>query len=294
MLTSCCISFLGAGDSVLRYINGEWLNVSAKCKRQKNLGYFDASYCDDDEYHDNLAYAYDQREPQHQMEVDADDYDDVEGLDLCSARYRRPDAFWMGDGFRKEEQRSMYTKLRPRRTSMSHRIRHYGDNSSNYDDQSDARRALYNRYSTFYPTTWAGRHLHDCSRVYRAAHVLSPSPSMSHPIYRNHQPYVRPMATATVEATSSRMWDDDPRRKIVTKFCGCGSSSAEPILKQMDPIALPMQRHKPIEKSLIKNDPDKETGTTGKEIEHKIDGRKTLIENDTKNGLESATENNTM
>lgn len=281
------------GDRVLRYINGEWVNVTAKCERQKNLGFFIDNDNDGGfDQHDNSQYM------SYNMKVNDDDEDDF------SSQYpsnHRPDLFWIGDGFRKE----VRPKYRSERVSTRHPIiQHF------YDYQDDCRRdskcsnLLFNRYSTIPSVTLVEKNVLDGGKRQSICLPTLPPPlALNYPKLKGYHPYSRPIIststlttpTATAGPSRIRMRENLPRRITVPKCCCCESTSGAPsMLSQINTIPFQMEWLEPKKEPLIENDLDQGPSTIVTKINRNTDELRPIVE-DAKQTDEpkSETKNNT-
>lgn len=200
---------------MLRYVDGEWINVSQNCKREMNLGYDECASYSINGGDDQLdSYKYD-------MAVNDEDVDDE---DNCMPNYHnnwRPDTFWMGDGFH-EQMRAQQCRLKPV-SMMRDCIRQRGEDSG-YDD--DARNffgsnhgLIQDHYPTFLSITLIGKAVRDNGQP----QPPPLQPVKHHSVSRGCHPYSRPIATTF--PLFSRL-DSPPKRTDVAKS-GCRESLSE-------------------------------------------------------------------
>lgn len=270
--------FSCTGDRVLRYIHGEWKNVSAKCKREKNLGYYENDNADyaDRQDDDDASYAYD-------MEIEMNDDDDDHEEEDCALRFhnnRRPDLFWIGDGFHKHQARPRH---RPERVSMRqnrvHHRHHHGD-GFNHDD-------MLNRYPAHSPINWIKKKVYD-DENHRSVRLPFPitSLSMNRPPHKGYHPYAQPMppvattvsvAPAAAPASCHRIHGIEPTQIAVSKCCCCENKAAS-MVNQMQ--AMPSQWQVPsMQKPSTKNESIEGSSKTVTNPEQKFDEPKTMVEN---------------
>lgn len=207
------------------------------------------------------------------MAINDDDDDDNEEAD-CLPRYhnnRRPDAFWMGDGY--------YKKRHPRRRSelvsmrRRQRIHNRGDDIG--DDLND---------DQTFPITLVGKNVHDGGypRLARFLPQSPPLPPINCPMFRGYHPYSRPIAPA---APLCQIRDNQPKRLTVATCCCCKNSPAAPIKSVAEfknkIEALPMQMQEQQKAQEPEQGPSTTaTTTTVTEMQQKSDEHKPTIEND--------------
>lgn len=211
---------------MLRYIDGEWINVSAKCKREMNLGYDEcASYSFNDGYDQLDNYKYD-------MEVNDEDVDDE---DNCMPNYHnnwRPDSFWMGDGFH-EQMRDQQCRFKPV-SMMQDCIRQRGDDSGMDDDAriffGSNHGLIQDHYPTFSSITLIGKAVRDNGKP----QPTPLQPMKHHSMSRGCHPYSRSRvaAPATFPLFSPL---DSPQKRIDVAKSGCRESSSE-VERKIDEI----------------------------------------------------------
>lgn len=275
---------------MLRYIDGEWVNVSAKCKRQKSLGYYDN---DVDDVNYSTDGGYDQLN-KYEMDVndgdfDDDDDDEDEVEDDCMPRYhnnRRPDSFWMGDGFQKQmcprQNRSNYVSMR------RHRIHQHGDDSDYGDERKliGGNRMLHNRFSAFSSVTLIGKAIRNDAKprsVRFMPHSQPMLPINRHSMFRGYHPYSRPaIAPPPPPPTSPRIEIcDDPSKRIgVGNCCCCQGPPVVPMVNRKIEV-MPVQiqwREKEQDQKQVEQNPSPSTTTTTTEIQQKSDELMPIIE----------------
>lgn len=228
------------GDRVLRYINGEWTNVSTKCQRLKNLGYYD-DIADDSDCPYDAGYAKD-------METDDDD----DYLPRYYNNHHRPDSFWMGDGFRKQRR----PRYRPDYSSMrDQHVHYYGDTNPNdmYRDKNKRDRFLSNRYPRLSSLTWVENKVFDDKQDPEVRFTLpNSSLPMDRPIFSGYHHYARPMppteataicAAPALPAVPASCFERcfEPKQCPVTKDCRCKNSPDLPNLNRPEPMPFLMQ-----------------------------------------------------
>lgn len=272
-----CSCALRTGDRMLRYINGEWANVNAKCKRQKSLGYYDDNDDDDTYSTDQLdKYSYDK-------EVNEDIDDDY------LAHNQRPDLFWMGDGFHKQVYRRYCSTPAPFRQRHMHRVDYIGYNDEQNFGQNGG--MLDSRYSNFSAVALVGQVIKDDGRS-RSVRSLPQSPrlpSIKPSMHRGYHPYSRSRA-ATPAATPaptticlrSQMRGNPAIQSGTAKCHYCNRQPAAPQMNrkiQVQPVQI--QLRKPIQLQEPKrNEPGpSSSATTTAKIHQTSNGNVQEIEN---------------
>lgn len=218
---------------MLRYVDGEWINVSSKCKRHTNLGYDDcANYSINAGYDQLDNYKYD-------MAVNDEDVDDE---DNCMPNYHnnwRPDSFWMGDGFH-EQMRSHQCRLKPV-SMMRDSIRLRGD-----DDDAriflGSNGLIQDHYPTFPSITLIGKDVRDNDKP----QPTPLQPMKHHSMSRGCHPYSRPTAAAPATFPLFSPLDSPPKRFDVAKT-GCRESSSE-VERKIDEIKWREKEQEPQQK----------------------------------------------
>lgn len=250
------------GDRVLRYVDGEWVNVSAKCKREKNLGYFidNKDSCNDGEY-------------------DQTDDDVEDDYAFCYRNNQRPDLFWMGDGLHKQA----LARRQLDRASMSRPIIHHvyddGDRALKQQDSKHAA-LLFNRYPAISSITLVQKTVAEGGkpRPVRLPQLPSPPPlAVNYPKYRGYHPYGRPMIAAV--APRARARDAQPTRIALAKCCCCNNPSVVPMLAQVNSMPFQMKWIKPKGEPSIESDSGQGPSNAVAAIEQNSDEQTPIIEN---------------
>lgn len=270
------LALFPTGDRMLRYINGEWANVNAKCKRQKSLGYYDDNDDDDTYSTDQLdKYSYD-KEVNGDIDDDDDDY---------LAHNQRPDLFWMGDGFHKQVYRRYCSTPAPFRQRHMHRVDYIGYNDEQKFGQNGG--MLDSRYSNFSAVALVGQVIKDDGRS-RSVRSLPQSPrlpSIKPSMHRGYHPYSRSRAATPAPTTiclRSQMRGNPAIQSGTAKCHYCNRQPAAPQMNrkiQVQPVQI--QLRKPIQLQEPKrNEPGpSSSATTTAKIHQTSNGNVQEIEN---------------
>lgn len=252
-------------DRMLRCINGEWANVNAKCKRQKSLGYYDDN--DDDTYLPDQLDEY-----SYGMGLN----DDIDDEDDCSPQNRRPDLFWMGDGFHNQVCRM---RCSTPASIRRHRMHQQGDGSV-YDEEpkiGETGGMLHGRYPTFSAITLVGKAINDDGRS-RSVRFLPQSPPLrptKPPMHRGYHPYSRPGAAVAAPTTtySRAQVRGNPAIQSGIAKCNCckGHPAVAPVNRiiEVEPVQIQVQKTEKFQKAeklqeakQIEHGPSSSTGAT--------------------------------
>lgn len=222
----------------MRFINGEWTNVSAMCKRQNNLGFF-IENCSDEQNSKLLCG----------MKL-GDDADNDEDYSMRYPNNHRPDLFWVGDGFREQlRPKRREDRMSVRRPTAYHYYNDCNQDKNQWESSQTSSMFLNNRYPAISSITLIDKNLLDgAKRRNQLPTMMMPPPppppvqtlSSNYPKHIAYHPYRRPIispsaigvTTVTPGASRIRMNEKQSTRITVTKCCCCQKTSVAPMLTE--------------------------------------------------------------